>query len=79
MNSADIRKIKVAMAATWNYILADCPDEMGGEEVSELVLDADRLEMYSNCDKDVLKEFRQLSYMKQMELAAEVFPSNRYF
>lgn len=75
----NLRVIHNALSTTWNYISADAPENMGGEEVADLVLDANYLESYGGCPKDELKAFRALSYDDQMKIALKLFPANSYF
>lgn len=47
-------------------------------EVIEVVLDADYLQMYGQVPADQLKEWKALSYDRQIELAKTVFTYRTY-
>lgn len=77
------KNIQEGMNSTWQAIGADILDAVGGDlipkdEVIELVLDANRLDMYGSCDKKELAEFKKLNYKDKMKVANEAFTFDHY-
>jgi len=92
MNLSD--NLRSAMLQQWDTIGADCLQavtdttgekypSMPKDEVIELVLDASRLEMSAEGNRDPellqeIKDFRELSYEDQMKMAEQVFTFDSY-
>lgn len=78
-----ITAVKNALNTTWNYIAQDMfgegmPKSMPRSHVIEVVLDASYLEYHGKLDKEILKEFRALSYKDQIKIARMQFTFARY-
>jgi hypothetical protein len=85
-NQLEAEKIKIihtAMWRVWEVIGGEFFQEnnesfLSREEVIEVVLDANYLESFGNCKSDILKEFINLSYEDQEEIAKQKFIHERY-
>lgn len=76
-----LEKIKIALNRTWQVIGGDClqeTDSMSRDEVCEVVLDANYIDHYGNLDKELLKEFQNLTYEERLEIAEQAFPFASY-
>ncbi len=82
MTPEQLKELYRGMRRTWDYVAQDLFCEPGftmeRDHVIEVVLDADYLEYHGGVNKDIVKQFRALSYDEQNELAANVFTARRY-
>lgn len=86
MNDELKQRIIKAMNRTWDAIGSDAialtieyerRSWMKQDEVIEMVLDANRMDMYGD-DAEALTEFNKLTYEQMIEIGKEAFPARRY-
>lgn len=88
MTPENVKLLYGALGSTWYTLSQDMfgegmPRSMSRAHVIEVVLDADYLEMYGyrrtdQKTKEVVAEFRKLSYDEQNKIAAGYFKHKRY-
>ena len=83
MNQDNLRQIKSGLLDTWDAIANDV---LGIDEsvtiskaaVIEMVMDADRVQMYGNCTASAIREWDDLSLDGKLKIANETFTYEEY-
>lgn len=82
MKSEQEYEIESALYTTWQAIAIDILSVSNGtvskEEVIEVVLDADRIEMFGNLSEETLSLWKTLSFTEKMNLAKSAFEHDAY-
>lgn len=83
MSELNEKEIHRALNTTWEAIGHDILAESENNEVTkelviEMVLDANRLEMYGYCDPVELNKFNALPFKQQIKVANEAFKYGIY-
>lgn len=76
--ATEIQDIKFALEHVWQAIGSDIMEVVEGNaiaraELIEMVLDADRVDMYGDLNPDLLGRFKALSYEDKINIAEQQF------
>jgi hypothetical protein len=76
----DMNTIKQCVEQTWHSIAFDIPgDSVSADEMLELVIDANRFEMYGGAGAEQLRQMLDLEgYEKTVALIKAVLPFDQY-